>query len=100
MGTCWRLGCDFDRRFGGLRLGIALLAGDAGDVDGELVVRCLDAADRETSFGFVQQPGAEFGGVAPMQVSRRTVRRFHVLSSASSGYVQCIWEDVKLRIAK
>jgi hypothetical protein len=66
MITRWWLGCRFDRRCGGICLGLALLAGDAGDVDGELVVRCLDAADRETSFGFVQQPGAEFGSVAPM----------------------------------
>jgi len=53
MTASWRLGCHFGRRFGGFCLAFALRAGDVGDVDGELVVRCLDAADRETSFGFL-----------------------------------------------
>jgi hypothetical protein len=53
MAARWRLGCHFGWRFGGFRLGFALRAGDAGDVEGEFVVWGLGATDRETSFGFV-----------------------------------------------
>jgi hypothetical protein len=49
------LGCHFDRRFGGLRLGFAPPAGDLGDVNDKLVPWRLGATDRETSSGFVQQ---------------------------------------------